>query len=463
MTKEEFIEKCKAVYMIDSMDVDDEIEIVGRKKSEDEYITFEDVVIIDLEVDSCDIYHVFTYGEYDSLLTIREIDREKLLLMQALGKAYNILPGLVFYDGMGCPFTDVHVGHFNVEYDFENINQILGAFESAFASYENAEIDEEYLKRNFKSEYCAFLECGDEIKYAYRTLMEPDYSDVSERFPSKFGNIYNAFVDRRGTFIAGYGDDSFKKIKDSMKFQTCKADKIYSGENYCLAQSGELKVSINSNYLKRINAFLDIMEVEDKDCIEYEISQNIMVVRTVHSGFWAIIMALNGEQDIFAAKEYKDIQEMYNKLLPFISQELLHEEYNFSRLDDRMFEKMCKDLLMDMGFLNVIQRGNTRASDGGIDLEADMMVKTILGEQKQHWIFQCKHTKAQIDRKDISEIPDLLEEFQASGYGLFYSGMLSPQTLDRIKKKKSVVYWAKGELEVLLRKYRKTAIRYFGI
>lgn len=463
MTKEEFIEKCKAVYMIDSMDEDNEIEIVGRKKSEDECIMFEDVVIIDLEADSCDIYYVFTYEEYYSLLTVREIDREKLLMLQALGKSYGILPGMDSFDGMGCPFTDVHVGYFNVEYNFENIKQILGAFESALASYGNAEIDEEYLMRNFKSEYCAFLECGDEIKYAYRMLMEPDYSDISERYPSKFGNIDNVFVDRQGAFIAGYGDDSFKKIKDSMKFQTCKADKIYSGEKYCLSQSGELKVSINSDYLKRINAFLDIMEVEEKDCQEYEISQNILVVKTLYSGFWAIIMALNGAQDIFAAKEYKGIQEMYNKLLPFISPELLHEEYDFSKLDDREFEKMCRDLLVDMGFQNVTQRGNTRASDGGVDLEADMKVETILGEQKQHWIFQCKHTKAQIDRKDISEIPDLLEEFQASGYGLFYSGMLSPQTLDRIKKKESIIYWAKGELEILLRKYKNTAIRYFGI
>ncbi|MCI8503424.1 MAG: restriction endonuclease [Dorea sp.] len=463
MIKEEFIEKCKTIYMIDSMDEDNEIEIVGRKKSEDEYIMFEDVVIIDLGVDSCDIYYVFTYEEYDNLLTVREIDREKLLMMQALGKTYGILPGLDSFNGMGCPFTDVHVGYFDVEYDFENIQQILGAFESALTSYENAKIDEEYLLRNFKSEYCTFLEYGDEIKYAYRMLMESDYSDISERYPSKFGNIDNVFVDRKGAFVIGYGDDSFKKLKDLMKFQTCKVDGIYFGENYCLAQSGELKVSLNSNYLKRINAFLDIMEIEDKDCLEYEISQYMMVVKTFYSGFWAIIMALNGEQDIFAIEEYKGIQEMYNKLLPFISPELLHEEYNFSRLDDRAFERMCRDLLVDMGFLNVTQRGNTRAPDGGVDLEADMKVETILGEQKQHWIFQCKHTKAQIDRKDISEIPDLLEEFQASGYGLFYSGMLSPQTLDRIKKKKSVIYWAKGELEILLRKYKKTAIRYFGI
>lgn len=112
-----------------------------------------------------------TKEEYYNLFTVREIEREKLLLMQALGKSYGILPGLDFYDGMGCPFTDVHVGYFNVEYDFEKINQILEAFESAFSSDENPEIDEEYLMQNFESEYRAFLEYGDEIKYAYRMLM----------------------------------------------------------------------------------------------------------------------------------------------------------------------------------------------------------------------------------------------------------------------------------------------------
>lgn len=463
MTKGEFIEKCKSVYMIDFIDEDNEIEIIGRKKSKNEYITFENAIIIDLEMNFCDIYQVFTYREYDSLFTIREIDREKLLLMQTLGKICGMLPELDFFDGMGCPFEDDHVGYFNVEYDFEKINQILEAFESVIWLDENAEIDEKYLMQNFESEYCAFLEHENDIKSNYGILMESEYADISERFPQKFGNINNAFVDERGTFIAGFGTDSLKKIMDAMELRTRKVDEVYFGVNFCLAQAEKLKVSLNNNYFKRINAFLDIMEVEDKDYLDYEIGSKLMVVKTSNSGFWAIILALNGEQDIFVSKEYKGIQEMYNRLLPFITPEVLCEEYDFSKLDDKMFEKMCRDLLMDMGFTNVIQRGKTRASDGGVDLEADMIVKTLFEEQKQHWIFQCKHTKAQIDRKDISEIPDLLDEFKAKGYGLFYSDMLSPQTLDRIKRNESIKYWSKGELEILLRKYRKTAARYFGI
>ena len=366
MTKDEFIEKCESVYMIDFIDEDNEIVIIGRKKSENERIMFEDGVIIDLEEDSCDIYQVFTYGDYDSLLIIREVHREKLLLMQALGKIYGILPELDFYDGMGCPCTDEHVGYFNVEYDFEKVNQILDAFESAYTLAKNTEIDENYLMQYFKSEYRTFLEYEDEIKYAYRTLMGAGYFSVSERLSSEFGNIDNAFVDRKGAFLVGFGEDSLKKITDLMDFQTYKIDEICFGKDYCLVRAGELKVSLDSDYLRRINAFLDIMEMEDKDYLKYEISQKLMVVKTSYSDFWAIILAINGEQDIFAVKEYKSIQGMYNKLLPFISSELLHEEYNFSKLDGKAFEKLCRDLLVDMGFLNVVQRGRGRCRIEGI-------------------------------------------------------------------------------------------------
>ncbi len=188
------------------------------------------------------------------------------------------------------------------------------------------------------------------------------------------------------------------------------------------------------------------------------------MIKTPYSDFWAIVMALNGTQDIFALNERQYMQEMSLKLQPFISPELLYEEFIFSKLNDSAFEKICRDFTDWNGFFNVVQRGKTRVSDGGIDLEADMVVKTPFEEQKQHWIFQCKHKKAQINRKDISEIPDLLREFNANGYGLFYSGMLSPQTIGRIKSKNvPIKYWAKGELEILLRKYRKTAFRYFRI
>lgn len=65
-----------------------------------------------------------------------------------------------------------------------------------------------------------------------------------------------------------------------------------------------------------------------------------------------------------------------------------------------------------------------------MDIEADKVEKS--GRIK-HAIFQCKHTKKQIPRQDLDEVRYLKEEFNADIYGIFYTGMFSPSTLDRIK------------------------------
>lgn len=464
MTKEEFMNIYQSDYEFDNEDDSNQIEIIGCKKIDSEWNFLNDRVIIELETDSCDIYQIFTYEDYCNLAQIEEINREQLLLMQTLGKLYGTPPALDGYDGLGCPFIEEYVGYFKVEYDFEKISRILSAFAAALKSYTNNELDAEYLMHNFEGDYRVYLQNQDDIKFAYRMLLGADYSSVSERYFSKFGNIDNVYVDRRGAVTVGFGEDSINKIMGLLQFDLYEVDEIYFGLNYCFVRGGEFTVSINADYMKRVNMFLDIMKIEDKASLEYKMSQYSVLIKTPYSDFWTIIMGLNGTQDIFVLDERKSIQEMYNKLQPFVPAELLYEEYIFSKLDDSAFEKMCRDLLIEMDFFNVIQRGKTRVSDGGIDLEADVIVRTPFEEQKQHWIFQCKHTKAQINRKDISEIPDLLKEFNADGYGLFYSGTLSPQTIDRIKNKDvPIKYWSKGELEILLRKYQKTAIQYFGI
>ncbi len=85
-----------------------------------------------------------------------------------------------------------------------------------------------------------------------------------------------------------------------------------------------------------------------------------------------------------------------------------------------------------MGLKNVHLRGKTNTPNEGVDITADEEYQAMLGHEKRIWIFQCKHTKYQIDRKDILEVPILLKKFQADRYGLFYSEVLSPATLDRI-------------------------------
>lgn len=465
MTKKEFVTKYRSVYIIENADEDDNrVEIIGIQKLNESYDVPVDKVIIDFHEDSCNIYQEFTYEDYDSLFAVCETNRYQLMFMQELGKVYGIPPSTDFYDGMGCPFVDELVGYFNVEYKPELIEHILSAFNSVLTSREATDFDIDYLTTHFESEYSIYMTYEEDIKFAYRLLMEPGYSRAFDKYPLQFKANDEVYIDAQGTFIVGFGDDTLKKVSNFIDIKMFRAKEVFIGLEYCFLRTGKLSISLNSNYIGRIKKFLDLVKIEDSNSLEYGLNQKGALIKTPYSDFWAIVLPLSGAQEIYAVQERENFRALYSELKPFIPTSLLNEEYNFSKLDDYGFEKMCRDLLIDMGFFNVSQRGNTNASDGGVDIEADMIVKTLFGDDKQHWIFQCKHTKAQISRKDISEIPDLLTEFNAKGYGLFYTGMLSPQTLDRIKGKENTIkYWAKGELETLLRKYPRTSTRYFGI
>lgn len=142
----------------------------------------------------------------------------------------------------------------------------------------------------------------------------------------------------------------------------------------------------------------------------------------------------------------------------------------FDKLSAEKFELLCKEILAAFGFGNIISRGNTNASDGGVDIECEEQVKEIFQTYTNRWIFQCKHMKAQIDRKDISEIPDLLNEFKAQGYGIFYTGTFTPQTIDRLKEKTckndKIKYWDGFEIKRMIsqmeqKKKQDLIYRYF--
>ena len=141
---------------------------------------------------------------------------------------------------------------------------------------------------------------------------------------------------------------------------------------------------------------------------------------------------------------------------------------DYGKMTDEDFEIMCRDLLYEMGFQNIQVRGKTRTPDNGIDITAEEEYQTLIGTEKRKWIFQCKHTKGQINRKDLSEVRDLLREFNADSYGLFYSGYFSANTLDRMNtlrqnEKIKIHGWDFNGLELLLTKFPKISMKYFGI
>ncbi len=72
----------------------------------------------------------------------------------------------------------------------------------------------------------------------------------------------------------------------------------------------------------------------------------------------------------------------------------------------------------------------------------------------------AKHSKKSLERKDISEIDDLLSENNATHYGLFCSNDLTPDTVDRLNTKNSktngsIKFYGKRELETLLNQFPK--------
>jgi hypothetical protein len=142
--------------------------------------------------------------------------------------------------------------------------------------------------------------------------------------------------------------------------------------------------------------------------------------------------------------------------LKTINPNIILSNLDFSTLNESEFENLCYEVLVKRGFVDVHPVGKTNAPDGGKDLIATEYIDTLTGQETRKWIWQCKHSKKSLDRKDVSEIEDLLKENNAQGYGLFCSNSISPSAVDRLERKKQLlgsnklVYYGCRELETLL-------------
>lgn len=389
MTKDEFIQEYKDIYDLDDDDIEDQIIVLGNKKTEVDYLP----ITIDFCEKYCDIYLEFTYSDSDSLFTTKDTNEEQLLFMQKLGIAHGVPPELEYYDGMGCPFVDEQVGYFHIPYEREKIGSVLKSIEAVFSLYSTiSTLDEEYLSKNFHDEYCTFLEYENDIKFAYRILLGHDPIVAASKFPDHFKADDEVYIDKQGTIIVGFGTDDLKKASNLIDTRMSKVSKTHLGLKYSFLSAGKLAIAIDADYINRIHKFLDIIKLEDPSSIEYSINQKAALLRTPFCDFWAIILPLAGNYDMFIIKERDIIQQLYSSLKDFMPIHLHNDEYDFSLLNNSEFEKLCRDLLVDMGFKNVLQRGTSTTIDGGIDIEADMVLETLFGQKKEHWIFQCKHT-----------------------------------------------------------------------
>ncbi len=106
-------------------------------------------------------------------------------------------------------------------------------------------------------------------------------------------------------------------------------------------------------------------------------------------------------------------------------------------LDDELFEQLCWDYLyasphFDRDRLEKI--GKSRSRDGGRDIVAWTNRVPPFYRSPVKWVFQCKHIRAEdsLTPKHIKSIGDVIEQYDAGGYGVMTCGYIDATLHDRV-------------------------------
>lgn len=110
---------------------------------------------------------------------------------------------------------------------------------------------------------------------------------------------------------------------------------------------------------------------------------------------------------------------------------------DWSRIDDESFEELCYDLIYyDPIFDNktIRKMGKSRSRDGGRDIV--VYTRERIGYKPQKFIFQCKLIKSNssLTATKVLDISDIIEQYEADGYGIFTSGVIDSTLFDKIDK-----------------------------
>lgn len=436
-----------------------------------------EMIRLDFSEDSYSLYKEFLYEEAYDLFTALRVQKAALLFYESIKNTTGQTAEVSYDCGYGCPFNSQLIGYFRRPFSWEDLDCMLNGLIKSYQCFRKIDIFKTDFQEIDKTSEL-FLACKDtqaEIFEKLQRCLNPlGYVKVeastcnSNRY---FNGVY-ALTNKSQTILVGVGLEllpSFCRMP-----QPCSYSKFY-GARYFIVSSKEdtPRVAVVGNYLYK--TIIELVEQFDKgqewdfeNSFFHAISKDGKLVVWFEE-FWAIITCIKSEmyEECFTY-EKNIIKKQQNDFISVSSEKFWNQTYQFTKLDDEQFEQLCKDLLYSLGFDNISLRGKSRAPDGGIDITADEEYKTLIGTEKRKWIFQCKHMKGQIGRKDLSEVRDLLSEFSADCYGLFYSGDLTPNTIDRITNMREnlglkIEYWDHSRLEVLLEKYPRIATKYFGI
>ena len=429
------------------------------------------LIRINLKGTLYDIYREFLYEDCYSHSMILQITKDEMFFCECFKQVFGKVPEISYEDRMGCPFWCDLVGFFNRPFLWDDFIHLLTLFEKAYHQTNSLTIDEidkdSILLLSYRElQPKALLE----LKEFAPNLCNTHIKDSSLNKNHCFDSVC-AYVNITNTTLTGVGTEYLVTLDAQLSDEQCYH--IYAGIQYFILRSrgDDNRVIVVDKRL--VDEIIELFESANEDwdvdsLCHYSIDKHSRLVITC-GDIWAIVLPIRAKnyETCFAAEKnkIKSLQQNFVSVAPGL---IWNRTYNFAMLNDKEFETLCRDLLAKMNFQNIQVRGRTRAPDGGVDIIADEEFSTLIGTEKRRWIFQCKHMKEQVNRKDLSEVEDLLQEFHANCYGLFYSGYFTPNTLDRIEtiqrnKKFKIQGWDFNGLEILLTKFPEISLKYFGL
>ncbi|WP_338609552.1 restriction endonuclease [Clostridium baratii] len=408
---------------------------------------------INLEKDSFDIFYEFTYPLYATEEYEHESDVTQyynIVFEKILNEKFLEKPDVSLGNYLGAPFDDVRIGYFGVEFDIKLVDTFIEAYDiyiSLINDVENEDLESEDILNNlYLSKWTTFKD--DVTKYGY--------IDNELYLKRVSGEVYISTI----LFE--------KEIKEKFNINELievDIDKQHYGKEYIMFKQKNNKIiAIDRKYYDEVINKIQLVE-EIYDIKIYTDEKRYIYIK-VNSIIAIIPLTDNINHARVVENNYlKEIVNSYGNYA--ISNSL--SSISFDSLNDKIFEKLSFEFLNLEGYYDVHSVGKTNASDDGCDFYAK---KKVLGLDKkvyiEQWIIQCKYTKSDKSlslRKDISEVPDILEEKYADKYLLLTTGYLSPSAVHRIhsinsRKGKIIDYLAIDELKLALREYPQLLSQY---
>jgi len=399
------------------------------------------------------IYRQFSYPVHELYESISDVVYEELVFLQSFYQESKKKPRLEYECSMGCCYDEELAGFFNVESE-EELFELVKYFIKVEVT--QVDLDISLLMNLYPEKTMQYIdECKKEqgrllylYDFGWKNFQMGEDNLVDER-----GQV---LMNERGTVLVGMGEIKFEQIINTLKIIDFKENEfLHIGLKYTIMKNEFSTIVCDTKLIEEVQRHVEQLNFYNYDDLNFYISDTEIVIAKC-SCYWAIVMPIKMKAQDAVKFEKKNLAEKMKNLELIDPEEYIEKEnLDFSEITASQFEELCKVILSVLGFKNIISRGHTNSPDGGVDIECDEDIKQIFGVKVRHWIFQCKNAK-KMDRKDIGEIPLLLKESNAEGYGLFYTGKFTVQTLDRLKgmdndRKNEIKYWDGFMLSEIIR------------